>query len=103
MKTESSDWSRTIASVTCPTGFFVLVLLVALSVLTASFGIPGLDALTRVAGVTAGSLLVLVDLLLYSVFVWCKPTHLAFDRDAHLQTNTAAKLRRRKYPSKPKV
>ena len=84
MKEDIPARLRLIEAITTPLGFFVLALLIVETFLATVLVGGNLQLELKVVGMWAGlSMFVLVVIAVF-VLVWSKPSHITFDKDAHL-------------------
>ena len=76
--------AKLVEAINTPLGFFVLALLIVESFLAAVLLGAKLADDQKMTCVTIGVCLFIFVVTLVGVFVWFKPLHLTFDRDAHL-------------------
>lgn len=75
---------KIIDAITAPLGFFVLALLIVESFLATVLIGAGLSEPNKMIGMWVGIVLFLIVLIDVSIFVWCKPQNLTYDKAAHL-------------------
>jgi len=81
---QASARVKLVEAITTPLGFFVLALLIVESFLATVLVGASLEAKDKIMCVLIGVGLFIFVVLIVSVFVWWRPSHLTFDKDAHL-------------------
>lgn len=79
-----SGWERLVTTVDKPLGFFVLALLIVEAFLGILLISSDLQEAHKYTGMWLGAGLFFLVVILVTILVWCKPTHLTYDKDAHL-------------------
>ena len=78
--------NQILEAITAPLGFFVLALLIVETFLGAILVGSALPDDQKITGMYIGIGLFIFVTLIVSVFVWFKPDHLTFDKEAHLRS-----------------
>lgn len=85
MSNHTRTRSQILEAITAPLGFFVLALLVVEAFLATILVGAELTNEHKITGMYLGVGLFILVTLIVSLFVWFKPDHLTFDKEAHLR------------------
>lgn len=81
---QSAQRVTVLEAITAPLGFFVLALLIVEAFLATVLVGTNLEPKDKLSGMWAGIGLFVFVTLIVAVLVWYKPSHLTFDKHAHL-------------------
>lgn len=85
MPNKEDSRTRIIDVITAPLGFYVLALLIVEAFLATVLVGASLENTDKITGMFWGIGLFILVVLIVSIFVWFRPEHLTFDKEAHLR------------------